>query len=248
MRDALPDRILVLGATGFFGRSVAHGILDAGYQLRVLARNQASAGAFRVRGAEVQQGDAVDPGALAAACKDCAAVVSLVAVRANRPQTFIDVNIEAPRLLGEAAKAAGVHKVVYISQIGATPDALKSVAAADRKAYRKLVREFLHDNMLEAFAESLFFTRRLMRSEDEAVSWKASDGYMRFQSNLYRHRDRVKARTPDPRRAKSSDSSTRCWYCGCWAAFRSSDGFVVASWGRCSAMASMSPVSATTVV
>ncbi|TMC12256.1 MAG: NAD-dependent epimerase/dehydratase family protein [Chloroflexi bacterium] len=107
--DALADRILVLGATGFFGRSVAHGVVDAGYQLRVLARNPSAAAAFRVRGAEVLQGDAV--------------VVSLVAVRSNRPQTFIDVNIEAPRLLGEAAKAAGVTKVVYVSQIGATPDA-----------------------------------------------------------------------------------------------------------------------------
>src|SRR5207302_6634146 len=79
--DALADRILVLGATGFFGRSVAHGILDAGYQLRALARSQAAAGALRVRGAEVLQGDAVDPTALANACKGCAAVVSLVAVR-----------------------------------------------------------------------------------------------------------------------------------------------------------------------
>jgi NADH dehydrogenase len=67
-------------------------------------------------------GDATDPNALAAACKDCAAVVSLVAVRRNRPQTFLEVNIEGPRLLGEAAKAAGVTKVIFVSAIGAQPD------------------------------------------------------------------------------------------------------------------------------
>jgi NADH dehydrogenase len=119
----LADRILVLGATGFFGRSVAHGVLDAGFQLRVLARNAASAAVFRVRGAEVVQGDATDPAALALACQGTAAVVSLVAVKRNRPQTYLDVNVEAPRLLGEAAKAAGVTKVVFISSIGAQPDA-----------------------------------------------------------------------------------------------------------------------------
>jgi uncharacterized protein YbjT (DUF2867 family) len=119
----LADRILVLGSTGFFGRAVSHGVLDAGYQLRVLVRNQAAAGALRVRGAEVQIGDATDPAALAAACKDCAAVVSLVAVRRNRPQTFLEVNVEAPRLLGEAARAAGVTKVIFVSAIGAQPDA-----------------------------------------------------------------------------------------------------------------------------
>ncbi|MDQ6919665.1 MAG: NAD(P)H-binding protein [Candidatus Dormibacteraeota bacterium] len=119
----MADRILVLGATGFFGRAVAHGILDAGYQLRVLARNQALAGAFRVRGAEVVQGDATDPAALAQVCQGAAAVISLVAVRRNRPQTYLDINIEAPHRLGEAAKAAGVTKVIYISSIGAQPDA-----------------------------------------------------------------------------------------------------------------------------
>ncbi len=101
---------------------MAHGILDAGYLLRVLARNQASAGAFRVRGAEVVQGDATDPAALARVCTGAAAVISLVGVRRNRPQTYLEVNVEAPHLLGEAAKAAGVTRVIYISSIGAQPD------------------------------------------------------------------------------------------------------------------------------
>ena len=126
----MADRILVLGATGFLGRSVAHGVLDAGYQLRVLVRNQVAAGIFRVRGAEVVIGDAADAGALATACQGCAAVISMVSVRRNHPQSFLEVNIEAPRLLGEAAQAAGVTKVIYISQLGAQPDArLKYLAS-----------------------------------------------------------------------------------------------------------------------
>ncbi len=119
----MPDRILVLGSTGFLGRAVAHGVLDAGYQLRVLVRNQAAAAPLRVRGAEVVQGDALEPAALDGACKGCAAVVSLVAVRRDRPQSFLEVNIEGPRLLGQAAKANDVTKVIYVSAIGAQPDA-----------------------------------------------------------------------------------------------------------------------------
>src|SRR5687768_12919742 len=42
--------------------------------------------------------------------------------------------------------------------------------------------------------------------------------------------------------------STRCWYFSSWADWYSSDGLVVASCGRWAAIASMSPVSATTVV
>ena len=118
----MADRVLVLGSTGFLGRAVAHGVLDAGYPLRVLVRDPAAAGALRVRGAEVLQGDALDASALASAVKDCAAVVSLVAVRRDRPQTFLQVNVEGPRLLGEAAHAAGVVKVIFVSAIGAQPN------------------------------------------------------------------------------------------------------------------------------
>src|SRR5262249_31126946 len=56
------------------------------------------------------------------------------------------------------------------------------------------------------------------------------------------------ARSPPARTAKPSASSTRSRYRGSSAACSRSEGLVVASCGRCSAMASMSPVSATTAV
>ncbi len=103
---------------------MANAVLEAGYPLRVLVRDPAVAGTLRARGVEVLQGDATDPAALAAACAGCAAVVSTVAIRRDhRPQTFLQVNVEGPRLLGEAARAAGVNKVVLVSEIGAQPNA-----------------------------------------------------------------------------------------------------------------------------
>lgn len=137
----MADRILILGATGFFGRGIANAVLDAGYPVRLMARDLAAASTLRVRGAEVVPGDATDAAALAAACAGCAAVISAVAIRRDhRPQTFLQVNVEGPRLLGEAAKAAGVNKVVLISEIGAQPNAKLKYLASRWAGEQALVR------------------------------------------------------------------------------------------------------------
>ena len=116
-------RILLLGSTGFFGRGVAHKLIDAGHQLRVLVRDPMKAAAFKVRGAQVVVGDALDPAALMQASQGVEHLISLVAVRRNRPQSYLAVNVDGPRIMAEAAKAAGVRSVVLVSAIGARLDA-----------------------------------------------------------------------------------------------------------------------------
>jgi uncharacterized protein YbjT (DUF2867 family) len=116
-------RILLLGSTGFFGRGVAHKLIDAGHQLRVLVRDPMKAAAFKVRGAQVVVGDALNPASLTQASQGVEHVISLVAVRRNRPQSYLAVNVDGPRIMAEAAKAAGVRSVVLVSVIGARLDA-----------------------------------------------------------------------------------------------------------------------------
>ncbi len=116
-------RILLLGSTGFFGRGVAHKLIDGGHQLRVLVRDPMKAAAFKIRGAQVMVGDALNPAAVTQAAQGVEHIISLVAVRRNRPQSFLEVNVDGPRILGQAAKAAGVQSVVFISAIGARLDA-----------------------------------------------------------------------------------------------------------------------------
>jgi uncharacterized protein YbjT (DUF2867 family) len=116
-------RILLLGSTGFFGRGVAHKLIDGGHQLRVLVRDPMKAAAFKIRGAQVMVGDALNPAAVTQAAQGVEHVISLVAVRRNRPQSFLEVNVDGPRILGQAAKAAGVQSVVFVSAIGARLDA-----------------------------------------------------------------------------------------------------------------------------
>src|SRR5579864_1338049 len=116
-------RILLLGSTGFVGRAVAHKALDAGHQLRVLVRDPMKAAAFKVRGAQVVVGDALNIAAVTQAAQGVEHIISLVAVRRNRPQSYLAVNVDGPRILGEAAKAAGARSVVFVSAVGAKLDA-----------------------------------------------------------------------------------------------------------------------------
>ena len=115
-------RILLLGSTGFVGRAVAHKALDAGHQLRVLVRDPMKAAAFKVRGAQVVVGDALNPSAVQQAAAGVEHVISLVAVRRNRPQSYLAVNVDGPRILGQASMAAGVRSVVFVSAIGSKLD------------------------------------------------------------------------------------------------------------------------------
>ena len=115
-------RVLLLGSTGFVGRAVAHKMLDAGHQLRVMVRDPMKAAAFKVRGAQVVVGNALDAAALASAAQGTEHIVSLVAVRRNKPQSMFEVNADGPRLVGEAAKRAGAQSVILISAIGARLD------------------------------------------------------------------------------------------------------------------------------
>ncbi len=116
-------RVLLLGSTGFVGRGVAHKLLDTGHQLRVLVRDPMKAAAFKVRGAQVVVGDALNPTTVTQAAQGVEHIISLVAVRRNRPQSYLAVNVDGPRILGEAAKAAGARSVVLVSAIGAKLDA-----------------------------------------------------------------------------------------------------------------------------
>jgi uncharacterized protein YbjT (DUF2867 family) len=115
-------RLLLLGSTGFVGRGVAHKILDAGHQLRVMVRDPMKAAAFKVRGAQVVVGDALNPQSVVQAAQGVESIISLVAVRRNRPQSYLAVNVDGPRILGQAAMAAGVRSVVFVSAIGAKLD------------------------------------------------------------------------------------------------------------------------------
>jgi uncharacterized protein YbjT (DUF2867 family) len=110
-------KVLVTGATGFVGPSVANAIVDAGHEVRVLERKP---GAWRDAGIRCQesvQGDVTDADSLRRAANGVEVVVHLVAIRQGKPEQFERIMVEGTRNLIGAAKDAGVRRFVLMSAL-----------------------------------------------------------------------------------------------------------------------------------
>ena len=115
--------ILVVGASGFLGREVAKLLLSQGQQVRVMTRTPAKLEDLKQMGAEVVQGDLIDPASLKRACQGADRVVaaahSILGKGKYKSEAVDDVGHHA---LIDAAKAAGAAHFVYISILGAAPE------------------------------------------------------------------------------------------------------------------------------
>jgi len=115
--------ILIIGASGFLGREVTKLLLSKGEQVRLLVRTPAKAEDLKQAGAEVIQGDLIDPPSLARACQGAdrvlAAAQSLLGKGRYKSEAVDDAG---HRALINAAKAAGVAHFVYMSMLGVSPD------------------------------------------------------------------------------------------------------------------------------
>ena len=110
--------ILVAGGTGFVGTKVAHALRAAELPVRVLARKPEKQDQLRAWGCEIVQGDLTDPDSLRRAAEGCDTVVHLVAILLGSPEAFERIMVQGTRDLVEAAKGAGVKRVVLMSALG----------------------------------------------------------------------------------------------------------------------------------
>jgi dihydroflavonol-4-reductase len=104
---------LVTGATGFLGWHVARVLAEQGCRVRALAR-PSSAG-IGIEGVERVTGDLRDAGSLERAVAGCGVVYHVAAdyrLWARRPQELYESNVMGTRNMLEAARRAGVERVV----------------------------------------------------------------------------------------------------------------------------------------
>ena len=115
--------ILVVGATGQLGGTIAHMLLDAERPVRVLVRPGADYSSLVAAGAEAVTGDLKDPATLVPACQGVDAVITTAnATARGEGDTIESVDRIGNRNLIDAAAAAGVGRFVFISALGADPD------------------------------------------------------------------------------------------------------------------------------
>jgi nucleoside-diphosphate-sugar epimerase len=112
-------KILVTGATGKLGSRLVPALLDAGYQIRVLARapDNEVVKSLVSEGAETVQGDVLQADSLAGAVADLDAVVHLAAFfRSQDDEKIRSVNLQGTRNIADAAlKANSSIKFVFAS-------------------------------------------------------------------------------------------------------------------------------------
>ena len=111
--------VLVTGASGFLGWHVTRVAIERGCAVRALVRPGSRVEALPV---ETVTGDLRDPASLERAASGCGIVFHVAGdyrLWARNPRELYDSNVEGTRNVLEAARAAGVERVVYTSTVGA---------------------------------------------------------------------------------------------------------------------------------
>ncbi|MGV8038592.1 MAG: NAD-dependent epimerase/dehydratase family protein [Thermoanaerobaculaceae bacterium] len=112
--------VFVTGGTGFIGTHVVRLLRERGHGVRCLVRDRRKAPLVEVHGAEVVEGDVLDPRSVLEGTRGCEWVVHL----ANLYEFWVPdrraywrVNVDGTRTVMEAAIEAGAARVAHVSSV-----------------------------------------------------------------------------------------------------------------------------------
>jgi uncharacterized protein YbjT (DUF2867 family) len=132
--------ILLTGATGHVGGRLLPVLLERGHRVRCLVREPARA---RLRaGAEVVRGDVQRPATLGPALEGADVAFYLVHSMGGGGGGFAEADRQAARAFGDAARAAGTPRVVYLGGLGGDSEHLRS-----REEVARLLAERVPDSV-----------------------------------------------------------------------------------------------------
>lgn len=115
-------RVLVLGGTGFVGRSLCEHLVRAGWAVTVPTRRATHARAVQhLPGLTVCTANVHDASALDRLLPGHDAVINLVAILHGSPAAFERAHVMLPRSLAQACERTGVRRLIHVSALGADP-------------------------------------------------------------------------------------------------------------------------------
>jgi uncharacterized protein YbjT (DUF2867 family) len=119
-----PPKLLILGGSGFVGRSVCEQLVrqfGGAADLMVPTRRLRAAQAIQsLPGLTVLQADVHDEAQLRGLLQGCDAVINLVAILQGSEAAFQQTHVELPQHLAAACRAAGVRRLIHVSALGAS--------------------------------------------------------------------------------------------------------------------------------
>ena len=117
--------ILLTGATGYVGGQLLPVLLASGCQIRCLTRRPEALDGQASLGAEIVAGDVLDPATLSAALAGVEVAYYLVHAMASKGD-FEARDRTAAALFGEAARKAGVRRIIYLGGLASSRDNLSA--------------------------------------------------------------------------------------------------------------------------
>jgi nucleoside-diphosphate-sugar epimerase len=130
--------VLITGAAGFTGLSLALALAAQGYRVRGVIRSRQKAAVLEKAGVSVVMGDIRDPAMIRRSLEGVETVYHLAAVfrRAGIPDSeYRSVHVDATAQLVEACAESSVHRVVHCSTVGVHGSVAEDAPATESAAF-----------------------------------------------------------------------------------------------------------------
>jgi NADH dehydrogenase len=159
-------QVTVFGGSGFVGRAIVRALAQEGYQVRVACRRIELAERIKTAGdvgqITILRTNLRIPASVAAAVSGSQAVINASGIAFQRGrQRYETVHVEGARAIAEAAKAAGVQRLVHISGIGAD----------QRNSTNKFIRSKVdaEDAIVSGFADATMLRPSVVFGPEDAM-------------------------------------------------------------------------------